>query len=176
MIHEKEVVKDRLMATAKRMAVAARTAPKCMGVDNIFISILEEDEITAVAEHMQKMHREKMVPDYYIRDAENIMAVQIMLLIGTDYVATGAPSCGACGFRDCGHKEKAVPCAFNTADMGLAVGSAVSIAADDRIDNRIMFSVGQAVIDLKLIDKDLKFIYGIPLSISSKNPFFDRGK
>jgi uncharacterized ferredoxin-like protein len=58
--------------------------------------------------------------------------------------------------------------------MGLAVGSAVSIAADHRVDNRILFSVGQAIIDMELLDKDLKFIYGIPLSITSKNPFFDR--
>jgi uncharacterized ferredoxin-like protein len=174
MIIEKDFKKENLLAIAKRMAAAARTAPKCMGVDNIFISIFEEADNIEVAEHMRNMHSKKGAPDYYLRDAENIASASVMLIIGTEYCATGAPACGACGFKDCGHKEKGFPCAFNTADMGLAVGSAVSIAADHRVDNRILFSVGQAIIDMELLDKDLKFIYGIPLSITSKNPFFDR--
>ena len=63
---------------------------------------------------------------------------------------------------------------FNTNDLGIAIGSAVSIAADDRIDCRVMFTVGKAVTELKLMDEKVKIIFGIPLSATSKNPFFDR--
>ncbi len=54
------------------------------------------------------------------------------------------------------------------------MGSAVSIAMDNRIDNRIMYTIGIAVKELELMGKETKIIYGIPLSATSKNPFFDR--
>ena len=67
-----------------------------------------------------------------------------------------------------------IPCTFNTGDLGIAIGSAVSVAMDHRVDNRIMYTVGQAAMELRLLGDDVPVIYGIPLSISSKNPFFDR--
>lgn len=66
------------------------------------------------------------------------------------------------------------PCAFNTGDLGIALGSAVSVAMDNRIDNRVMYTVGQAVLKMNLLGDDIKIVYGIPLSVSSKNVFFDR--
>ncbi|MFA5783030.1 MAG: ferredoxin domain-containing protein, partial [Bacteroidales bacterium] len=47
-------------------------------------------------------------------------------------------------------------------------------AMDHRVDNRIMYSVGLAVTEMELLGKDVKIVYGIPLSATSKNPFFDR--
>ncbi|MGB4438846.1 MAG: ferredoxin domain-containing protein [Sedimentibacter sp.] len=58
--------------------------------------------------------------------------------------------------------------------MGIAIGSAASIAMDERVDNRIMHSVGIAAADLKLLGEETKIVYGIPLYIGSKNVFFDR--
>ncbi len=66
------------------------------------------------------------------------------------------------------------PCAFNTGDLGIAVGSAVSIAADRRVDNRVMFSVGMAVKKLSLLGSDVQIVQGIVMSIKGKNIFFDR--
>jgi uncharacterized ferredoxin-like protein len=37
-----------------------------------------------------------------------------------------------------------------------------------------MFTIGKAVVEMKLLGEDVKIAYGIPLSASSKNPFFDR--
>ena len=34
-------------------------------------------------------------------------------------------------------------CAFSVTDLGIAVGSAVSLAADNRMDNRVLFSAGK---------------------------------
>jgi uncharacterized ferredoxin-like protein len=45
---------------------------------------------------------------------------------------------------------------------------------DNRVDNRIMFTVGKAVLELGLFEPEVRLIYGIPLSATSKNPFFDR--
>lgn len=81
-----------------------------------------------------------------------------------------------CGYNNCEEKENhpSHPCVFNTGDLGIAIGSAVSVAMDSRIDNRIMYTVGQAAKELKIFGDEVGIIYGIPLSASSKNPFFDR--
>jgi uncharacterized ferredoxin-like protein len=65
-------------------------------------------------------------------------------------------------------------CAFNSGDLGIALGSAVSRAADLRIDNRILFTAGKAAVELGMFGDDIRIAYGIPLSVSGKNPFFDR--
>jgi uncharacterized ferredoxin-like protein len=86
------------------------------------------------------------------------------------------PYCGLCGFEDCKSKMKVpnAPCAFNAIDLGIAVGSAVSIAADSRVDSRVMYSVAMAALELKILGDLHKVLLGIPICISSKNPFFDR--
>ena len=65
-------------------------------------------------------------------------------------------------------------CSFNTIDLGIATSSAVSVAADSRVDTRIMFSVGHAGVAMSLFEGGLKQALGIPLSITGKSPFFDR--
>jgi uncharacterized ferredoxin-like protein len=90
----------------------------------------------------------------------------------------GLSICGMCGFSNCAEKNMHPehPCVFNSGDLGIAIGSAVSIAMDNRVDNRIMYSVGQALLEMGIFRKEIRIIYGIPLSISGKNPFFDRKK
>ena len=46
-------------------------------------------------------------------------------------------------------------------------------AADMRVDTRVMFSAGLAAQRLHWL-KDCKMVMAIPVSASSKNPFFDR--
>ena len=79
-----------------------------------------------------------------------------------------------CGFKNCAAKPENVPCVFNVNDLGIAIGSAVSVAADHRVDNRVMYTVGQAALELGLLGKDVKIALAIPLTAMSKNPFFDR--
>jgi uncharacterized ferredoxin-like protein len=61
---------------------------------------------------------------------------------------------------------------FQVLDLGIALGSAVKIAGELNIDNRMMYSVGVAAKELQLMDSDV--ITGIPLPITGKNPYFDR--
>ena len=58
-------------------------------------------------------------------------------------------------------------------DLGIAIGSACAMAADMRVDTRVMFSAGLAAQRLGLLG-DCKCVMAIPVSCSSKNPFFDR--
>ena len=61
---------------------------------------------------------------------------------------------------------------FQLVDLGIALGSAVKLASDLSVDNRMMYTIGSAAKAQKLLDSDV--IIGIPLSVSGKNPYFDR--
>ena len=58
-------------------------------------------------------------------------------------------------------------------DLGITLCSAVKLADDLGIDNRMMYTIGVAAQSLGLLDSDV--IIGIPLSVTGKNPYFDRG-
>jgi uncharacterized ferredoxin-like protein len=175
-IYESEVRSRVLRTVAEKMLTAARTAPKAKGIDNLVISIAEGDTIKLIAEKMKELTRESKAPDYFVRDADNILLAEMVVLLGTRISPIGIKFCGLCGYKDCAEKSNYPnhPCAINAGDLGIAIGSAVSVAMDERVDNRVMHSIGMAVRELGLLDGDVKIIYGIPLSIAAKNPFFDR--
>jgi uncharacterized ferredoxin-like protein len=160
---------------AKKMMLAARTAPKGKGTDNMVISLVMGDEIKAISNRMIEIGNETGA-HAFIRDAGNILNSPVMVLLGTEIKSLGLVKCGMCGFKNCAEKDKHpnIPCVFNTGDLGIAIGSAASIAMDNRADNRIMYTVGQAVLDMNLLGDKVKIVYAIPLTSTSKNPFFDR--
>ena len=174
---EKDIRDNVIISVAEKMLVAAKTAPKGKGADTIEAAVITGDEIKAVSDLLLAMQKDGRAPEFFARDAANILHSSAVVLIGTRIKALGISPCGNCGFADCAEKGRHpdIPCAFNTTDLGIAVGSAVSIAADNRIDNRVMFTVGYAAKEMGLFPDDVKIIYGIPLSSGSKSPFFDRG-
>ena len=105
----------------------------------------------------------------------NVDASQCVVLIGVRSEPFGMDHCGMCGFKNCGEMAKAgANCAFNITDLGIAIGSAVSVAADNRIDNRVLYSAGQAALRMNCFPSDVRVCFGIPLSTTSKSIFFDR--
>jgi uncharacterized ferredoxin-like protein len=177
-IHEKELREQAIIEVAKKMMTAARTAPKARGVDNVVVALLTKDAIRKVSDKMKEMARRGDLPDFFWRDAVNILSADAMVILGTRIQSMGLSLCGMCGFPNCAEKNKHPdhPCVFNAGDLGIAIGSAVSVAMDHRVDNRIMYTVGQALLEMGVMGEEIKIIYGIPLSISGKNPFFDRKK
>jgi len=168
--------KKAVMDTAARMLAAAVTAPKARALNNIKAAILEDNEVKALSEKMKELVKAKGAPEFFARDADNILDADAVLLIGTKISPRNNALCGLCGFANCAEKRSYPdhPCAFDTGDLGIAVGSAVSVAADCRVDSRIMFSVGMAARELGILGGEVRIVYGILLSASSKNPFFDR--
>ncbi len=163
------------LEVARQICLAARTAPKGRGKDLLTTAIVTGQEKSLIATQMRDIAN-RCELSFFSRDADNIDAVELLVLIGTRKEPLGLPSCGCCGFLDCQMMLSAGGyCSFNVGDLGIALGSAVSRAADMRIDNRIMYSVGKAVLELGLLDESVKLVYGIPLSATAKNPFFDRG-
>jgi len=167
--------KEEIESIAKKMCIAAITAPKGRGVDIISTRVLIGEDIKKLSSKMLELG-EKYDQKSLLRDGDNILYSDAIVLIGTKIKPLGLKKCGLCGFLNCEEKAKYinVPCSFNTVDLGIAIGSAVSIAADNRIDNRVMYTIGLAAIELGYFEKDVKIVFGIPLSVRSKNPFFDR--
>ncbi|WP_228009426.1 DUF2148 domain-containing protein [Fervidicoccus fontis] len=101
---------------------------------------------------------------FFSRDTSNVRNSDAIVLIGCKIIDQGLKR---------SEKWKIDP---NTAcflvNLGISLGSAVKMASLLNIDNRIMYSIGVAAIELGLIDADVAF--GIPISAKAKNIYFDR--
>lgn len=169
--NERETRHQRLLEAVGQMMTAARTAPKAKGIDIIEIAIVEGNDIKTLSDKTIELGIQKGYK-FFLRDAENILSAEAVILIGTHQKEQGL-NCSHCGFPTCGDKPQAVPCAINSVDVGIAIGSACAMAADLRLDTRVMFSVGYAAQALNLLE-GCRTVFAIPVSASSKNPFFDR--
>ena len=169
---ERNVRQESVLDCARKIMVAARTAPKAKGVDVIEVCTITGDDIAVLAEEMRRTYEENGFK-FFLRDADNIMSAEAVVLIGTRELCQGM-NCFRCGFAQCTDRPEGVPCALNTVDVGIALGSACAMAADLRIDTRVMHSAGIAAMRPGMVCEGLNNVFAIPLSCKSKNPFFDR--
>lgn len=160
---------------AHLMCAAACTAPKTKGQDFISTAVITKNDISELADEMERLS-ESLHYGFFCRDAKNVRNSQAVVLVGVQNQVRGLQDgCGYCGFDNCNEcLEKGGVCAYGPLDLGIAVGAAVSVAADHRVDNRVMFSAGRAALSKGLLGADIKQVLAIPLSISGKSPFFDR--
>lgn len=169
-------IDQELVLVAQQLVFAAITAPKARGLNCLESIIITGEEIIGLSKEMKKIG-ESTEQHFFIRDAENILKSPAIILLGAKIEPRNLKECRYCGFSDCGHKlsiSKA-PCVHNITDLGIAIGAVCSLAADHRIDNRVMFSAGRASLSLNYFTSEIAVAYAIPLSVSSKNIFFDRG-
>ncbi len=153
------------------MMIAARTAPKGKGIDILEMALVTDDDLLSLSRKMVQIAEETGMK-FFLRDADNMQEAEAVLIIGTRQQTQGL-NCGHCGVPTCAGKPAAVPCAINSVDLGIAIGSACATAADLRLDTRVMFSAGLAAQQLGMLG-DCACVMAIPVSASSKNPFFDR--
>lgn len=158
-----------------QMMVAAETAPKAKGRNTLRMCLLQDSDLIDLSNEMIRIANETG-PEFFKRDAQNIQNSFAILLIGSITKPLHLPHCGFCGFENCAEKEVQTnaPCCFNSVDLGIAIGSAVSTASQLKVDTRVMYSAGKAAVSLKLLGEDVKIALGIPIGISSKSIFFDR--
>ncbi|MGI6035652.1 MAG: ferredoxin domain-containing protein [Limnochordia bacterium] len=169
-----EAESQALLDVAKKMLIAARTAPKARGIDKLVTGIITPGPV------LEKLRAkmEELAPEggaLFNRDSQNIKDVEAVVLIGTKKGPMGLKLCGLCGFASCEEMEaQGATCIYNPGDLGIAVGSAVSVAMDHRVDNRVMYTIGLAAVKLGLLGENVDIAFGIPLAVRGKNPFFDR--
>lgn len=170
----REMERRGILETAQRMCVAARTAPKTRGMDGLQTCVIDGADKDRLADCMRRMAAERGL-GFFERDAKNVDASEAVVLFGVNEVRRALNEvCGYCHFENCADCEAHNGlCTWDAVDVGIAVGSAVSAAADQRVDNRVMFSVGRAAKELKLLG-GASVVLGVPLSASGKSPYFDR--
>lgn len=170
----KQAERDAALAVADLMAAAARTAPKGSGKDKVVTVIISGSEKEKLSASMRTI-ADECKEDFFARDAGNVDESHCVVVIGVRSEPFGLAHCGMCGFTDCAKMVKAgANCAFNITDLGIAVGSAVSVASDHRIDNRVMYSAGKSALRMGILPEDVRVCYGIPIYTGSKSIFFDR--
>ena len=153
------------------MMTAARTAPKGKGIDIIEVAMVTDEDVKRLSEELVILSGEIGLK-FFLRDADNILQAEAVMIAGTRQQVQGL-NCAHCGFPTYMEKPEAVPCAINSVNLGIAIGSACATASDWRLDTRVMFSAGLAAQRLGMLG-DCKCVMAIPVSASSKNPFFDR--
>lgn len=137
--------------------------------------ILTGDDLEALAKAMDTIAEEKGA-GFFHRDAGCVRKSGAVVLLGIGRHCRGLDQlCGYCGLGGCkACAEAGVTCAFDATDLGIAAGSAAAVAEDNRVDTRIMFSVGVGAKKLGLFPVGTELVYGLPLSVSGKSPYFDR--
>ncbi len=171
-LNERDERTAQVLEAARQMMTAARTAPKGKGIDVIEICTIAGNELQLLSAKMRDIAAETGFK-FFLRDANNIDEATAVLIIGTREQPQGL-NCARCGYATCALRPQGTPCALNTVDLGIAMGSAAAKAADLRIDTRIMYSAGEAAQRLGWPCPGCNNTLAMPLSASSKNPFFDR--
>jgi uncharacterized ferredoxin-like protein len=174
-IKSKDIEERAVDQIADLICVAARTAPKGRGNDNLITMVVKAGIKDQIAQEMRNIAKSTGA-QFFERDAKCVDQSALLILLGQKVKVMGVTPCGYCGYANCAdNTAHSGMCAISIGDLGIALGSAVSVASNYRIDNRIMFSIGKAALNLALFEDDVSIAYGIPLSISGKSPFFDRG-
>lgn len=173
-----------VLGVAKLMLVAARTAPKSGGIDDILATLVYGREKDSIADKMAEIGERRRL-DGFKRDAKNVRDSEAIVLIGVRGSKSFGLDCGACGYNTCkgfeevdrkfGEDFGGPTCLFKALDMGIALGSAAKIAGELNVDNRIMYRIGTAAAKLKMLP-EATVLMGIPVSAKGKNMYYDRSR
>lgn len=167
-------IEEGLDIISKILLIDATTAPKGVGRDDIVIDIVKDKENRQKILKQAKTISQRSGFTFYERDAINCENISHIILIGYKMFYHGF-DCGFCGFNTCRECEKrGCMCAISITDAGIAMGSLVKLSSVFGVDNRIMLSIGQAAKEIDFFKEKVGGAYGIPLSATTKNPFFDR--
>lgn len=176
MIYNSDVMEEKaLMDIAQLMCASARTAPKTRKMDKIVTLVLTGDDKIALADKMEEIDERKNGSNrtHFTRDAGNVRDSGAVVMIGIKKHFYGL-NCTDCGFESCASCiQGGGTCVFSGIDLGIATCSAAAIAGEFHADNRIMYSAGKAAQEMEYSSDDIIWL-GIPISITGKNPFFDR--
>jgi uncharacterized ferredoxin-like protein len=86
--------------------VAARTAPKTAGIDDILTLIVYGQEKDAIAGKMEEITEERKI-EAFKRDAKNVRNSEEIVMIGLRGSRSASLNCGSCGYKSCKEFEAA---------------------------------------------------------------------
>ena len=165
---------------AEYMQVSVKTAPKSAGVDSLQSEVVSGDGLRELGEKMVSIGEDRD-DNGFVRDGNNVLDSEAVLLVGSKEHEGLGLDCGGCGYDTCQEFDaseksevefKGPNCIYKLLDLGIALGSAVKTASILNVDSRIMYRIGTAAMELDLLDATV--VMGIPISGSHKSPYFDR--
>ena len=106
-LNERDARHEHILQVARQMMTAARTAPKGKGIDIIEVALITDEDIKLLSDKMIAMVEEHGMK-FFLRDADNILSAECVVLIGTREQAQGL-NCGHCGFATCAGRTEDVP-------------------------------------------------------------------
>ena len=167
---QEETARQQVQALMNRML----TAPKARGMDDVRIVYVDGDDKAALSAYLRRHGEEKRKPGL-VRNAANVDKAVAVVVLGARPMFMDL-DCEMCGAPSCDEARAGnLNCVYPVADLGIAVGSGVGMAAEQGLDNRVMYSIGLAALRTGLFgDPSIRCALGIPFSVSSKNVFFDR--
>ena len=71
-----------VLSNARQMCLAALTAPKARGNNNLVIKIASGDDIKRLSDKLEELF-EKTSQEFLHRDSQNILAAEAIVLIGS---------------------------------------------------------------------------------------------
>lgn len=171
--NERQLRNQSVKMLAEAVMTAARTAPKAKGRDLVEVAMLTDEHIETLSKTMIELSGESGLK-FLLRDAANVLQAEAVIVIGfKEKEAVSCLNCSYCGYPSCAEKPVQTPCVMNSVDVGIAIGAACAKIMDFRLDSRVMFSAGWAAKRMDVLE-GADMVFAIPLSASSKNPFFDR--
>ena len=99
-----------------------------------------------------------------MRDAANVDKAVALVLVGSRPLYMEL-DCGMCGAETCDlARAEDKNCIYPLVDLGIALGSGVSMAAEQGLDNRVMYSIGLAALRTGLFaaDPGVRCAVGVP--------------
>ena len=110
---------DAVKSVAGLMALAARTAPKAVGLDSIKIEIVTGKEQAKLADEMMKIGKESGM-GFFLVNGDQVRESDATILIGVEGRKTLGINCGGCDFAV--HRSL-----FLTTQAGASKGNAVVV-------------------------------------------------
>ncbi len=177
-----------IIATAQLMCAAATTAPKTKGVNLLTAFFLLPESFGPLKGSLSQLaerYDDLRVERPYSRDLRSLEHSECLVVLGSRRKLMDIAGCDACGFsgepNGCKAAARAgASCSYNSKDLGIAVCSAALVAHQRFVDNRIIDTAGRAIVNFKLYrefgTENLFDVACVALSISGKNPFFDRAE
>ena len=104
--NERDIRHEHILNVARQMMTAARTAPKGKGIDIIEVALVTGEDIKILSDKMIAMVEEHGMK-FFLRDADNILSAECIVLIGTREQAQGL-NCGHCGYATCAARVEGV--------------------------------------------------------------------
>lgn len=179
-----QLIGNGLDRAVELMAVAAHNSFRFKDRNTVKIITVEGEDLEQIAEYCFSLG--DMSP-LAARDgrhlAQLIKEPCSLMIIGDKRKSDFNYNCGACGYKTCAELNKAEEvesltangpsCMFKNLNLGIAANAAASMAHRLGLHCRVFSTLAFSALALEVIT-DVDIVISISVSVSKKNPYFDR--